>query len=157
MKRLSAALFFGLFLAIGAGASTVSFIVIETGLPQGEKNRNSLRWENNLMDVFFDSGFIVSNAPILRFETKPARDRMQDFIMADLDEAREGGADYFVAAQLDYTADFARPQEVTFIMYRISPASKIHESRIAWKDYKSETDESDDLKKIIRGLIHYLR
>jgi len=155
VKKVTAVLL-GVFFVLNVEAATVSFMVIETGLPQEDaKYERSAVWENALMDVFFDAGHIVSNAPMLRLETKPAGD-LQRVTASDIDEAREGGSDYFIVAQLEYTRGSRTPNEVLLSLFSVTPYKKIHERRVALKSYRSEREELDDLKVIIRGLVSHL-
>lgn len=161
MKKIMAILFLFSFLTFNVGAETVSFIVIETGLSGEGKNQHSLLWENELLDIFFDSGFIVSNAPVTRFETKPEQSKMQDFIIKNTNEAEESGADYFIAVQLDYPAGSAepemKPREAEFNIFKISPFSKLYTKRLSLINNKPAMKESDDVKKIVKGLVQYLQ
>jgi hypothetical protein len=156
IKRL-VLIFLGFFSVFSVEASMISFFVIETGLPrEGERNQHSLYWENTLLDVFFDEGHIVSNAPILRLETKPSVDILRASAF-DMEEARNGGIDFVIFAQLDYlSGSLAPPDEIAFFIYSITGREKIFERHFAGKNYRSMRDEIDDLKIIIRELIPYL-
>jgi hypothetical protein len=94
-----------IFLALGTlPAATVSFLVVETGLAEGSvRPQSSLLWENGLMDAFFDAGYIVSNAPIMRIPEKTT-EKLPGPVRIELDEARNGGADYFIVVLLEYPA-----------------------------------------------------
>jgi hypothetical protein len=135
----------------------VSLVLVETGLPlEGAKNQYSMRWENAFFDVFFDAGYILCNSPMLRFDIKPARS-MEYMIQDEMEEARQGGADYFIIAQLDYVPGSMRPGEISLMMYTITPSKKIYEKKISGKAYRSENEEANDLKAIIRGLVSQIR
>ena len=135
----------------------ISFFVIETGLPQdGDRNQHSLRWENTLLDVFFNAGHIVCNAPILRLETKPEGDFLQSSALDMEEEALNGGVDYIVLAHLDYSQGSQTPLEISFLIYRVRGRAKILERRITGKTYRSAADETDDLKIIVGELVPYL-
>jgi len=154
IKRL-AMIILGFFAAFTVEASMISFFVIETGLPQeGERNQHSVRWENALLDVFFDAGHIVSNAPMLRLETKPAGDIFQSPEFNIEEEAMNGGMDYIVLAQLDYSGA-QTPGEISFFIYRIRGRVKILERRVTGKIYRTAADEIDDLKIIVGELVPY--
>ena len=145
------------FTVFSVEASMVSFFVIETGLPQdGDKNQHSLYWENVLLDVFFDAGHIVCNAPILRLESRPSGDILRASAF-DMEDARNGGIDFVILAQLDFlSGSLAPPGEISFFIYRITGREKIFEKRITGKTYRSTGDEIDDLKIIVRELVPYL-
>ena len=83
-KCLMTVVFLCVFFLFRVEAATVSFLVIETGLTDeaGSRQHSGL-WESGLLDVFFESGHIVSNAPILRLLSKPSGDfpeEAKDFI-----------------------------------------------------------------------------
>jgi hypothetical protein len=131
----------------------VSFFIIESGLPmEGVKNQHSLQWENAFFDVFFDAGYIVSNAPMMRIASK-TKMSIEKFVEDEVDEAREGGADYFIVAQIDYSSDTFTPREVMLTLFRITPYSLIQERKITGKTYKSDKDEIEDLKTIVKGFV----
>jgi hypothetical protein len=89
-------------------AATVSFLVVETGLAEGSiRPQSSLLWENGLMDAFFDAGHIVSNAPIMRIPEKTA-EKLPGPVRIELDQARNGGADYFIVVLLEYPASASK-------------------------------------------------
>jgi hypothetical protein len=156
IKRI-ALVFFVFFTVFSVEASMVSFFVIETGLPkEGERNQHSLYWENALLDVFFDAGHIVCNAPILRLETKPSDDILRASAF-DMEEARNGGVDFVILAQLDFlSGSLAPPDEVSFFIYSIMGREKIYERRFTGKNYKSARDEIDDLKILAGELVLHL-
>jgi hypothetical protein len=142
------AVFLGFFITFTAQAYTVLLSVIETGLPDnGSQNQHSVLWENAFLDVFFEAGYIVSNAPILRLEGKPSGDIIR-FI--DMDEARSAGADYMIVAQLDYTADTPLPLDISLIIYKIDDRKTIIEKQIAER-------KRNDIKAIARGIVPYIR
>jgi len=148
--------FFVFFTVFGVEASMISFIVIETGLPQeGERNYHSVNMENALLDVFFDRGHIVCNFPILRLETKPLGDFLQSSAYSMEEDALNAGVDYIVLAQLDYS-DSVTPGEISFLVYRIRGRVKVLERQIRGKTYRSPRDEIDDLKIIVGELVPYL-
>ena len=134
----------------------ISFLVIETGLPQeGGRNQHSILWENTLLDVFFDSGHIVCNAPMLRYETKPSGDFLLSSALDMEAEALSGGIDYIVFAHLDYSQGSPTPGEISFLIYRVSGRVKVLERRITGRTYRSTGDETDDMKLIVRELVPY--
>jgi len=148
--------FFVFFAVFGVEASMISFVIIETGLPQeGERNQHSMIMENALLDVFFDAGHIVSNAPMLRYETKPSGDFLQSSAYSMEEDALNAGVDYIVLAHLDYS-NSQTPGEISFFIYRIRGRVKVLERQISGKTYRSARDEIDDLKIIVRELVPYL-
>jgi len=81
--------------------ATVSCLVIETGLPTGgPKSQYSTMWENNLMDVLFESGHIVSNGRMIRLDKMPPENLPAE-AERDFQEAKQNGADYFLVAIIE--------------------------------------------------------
>jgi len=156
VKRIMALLLFGVFLVPGIFAAMVSFMIVETGLVQGAgKNQYSERWEDSLLDIFFEAGHIVSNAPILRLETRPSAG-IEAIAESDIEEAGEGGADYFIIAHLDFTSASQSPGTVSLYLFRISPYGKIFERSIEGRSYASIREESEILRNIIMGLMPHI-
>ncbi|MDR2941876.1 MAG: hypothetical protein LBV17_04715 [Treponema sp.] len=152
-KRICLILFLSVSFVLNAQAYMVSVFIIESGLPmEGVKNDHSKQLENAFFDVFFDAGYIVSNTPMMRVPSKPKMS-MEKFVESEVDEAREGGADYFIAAQIDYSGDSLTPSEISLVLFRTTPYMIIQERKVKIKAYKSEKDEIDDLKNIVKGLI----
>ena len=134
----------------------VSFFVVETGVPlEGGRRTHSIQWENALLDVFFDAGYIVSNAATLRLDSKPSGEA-QTVFETDIIEARNTGANYFIIAQLDYNSGSATPMEITLVLFSTNPNKKIYESQMAGKTYRTTREEVDELTKIARGLIPHI-
>jgi len=158
MKKGITALIIGFLLSFNAEAAMVSFYVVETGLQsegQVNPNQHSQRWEGAFLDVFFEAGHIVTNAPIQRLVSKPSGDILRA-IYFDMQEARDSGSDYVVIARLDYGPDTGSPVEVSFYVFKVTPQEKVYEKKINGKTYGSSSDEVDDLKAIARGLIPYI-
>jgi hypothetical protein len=156
----------GIFFCIFAGlavpapvfAYTVSFIVVETGrIEDAQGNGASHLWENELMDVFFNAGHIVSNAQTLRAGRETLKD-FPDEVRGDFDEAREGAVDFFVMALLDYQAsgespETAGPRRVLLKVFRVNPYQKVYE-----QEYSGPAgDESARAKKAAGAILSHLR
>jgi hypothetical protein len=155
-KQIALVVIFGVFLNLSAGASMVSFFVIETGVSENERNNeHSLYWENSFMDVFFDTGHIVSNAPLLRLEARPSGDILRT-INFDIEEAFALGIEYLLIAQLDYVEGSRHPSEILFFIYKVDTGEKILERRIPGRTYRTTRDEVDGIKTIVRGLVPYI-
>jgi hypothetical protein len=138
------------FLILNAGASTVSFFVIETGVnPDGRNFNHSFLWENALLDVFFEAGYIVSNDDMLRMQRKP-----YDLLsVIDLDSLMMVGVDYLIIAQLDYSGEIQVPQEIMLFVYKINPPEKLFQSLVT----ERPGNDINDIKSITRGLINHVR
>ena len=152
MKKGIVTFIFGIFLVFSAEAM-ISFHVIETGLPyESERNKHSIQWENAFWDVFFDAGYIVSNYPILRLESKPD-ENILEVSGFDIFEAMQGGIDYILIAQLDYKEAGQEPKDISIYIFTIAKSEMIYKKHFTGKTYKSEREEKDEIKKIINDQI----
>jgi len=147
------AIFIGLFfLNFNIAASMVSFYIIETGLPDnGKIFQQSVSWEDAFLEVFFDGGFIVSNAPILRLDDKPEGDIL-DYV--NMHEAEKAGVDFLVIAQLDYVELI--PSEISFFIYKVTSTKKLMESKVQVRQIKVAREEYEYMKTVVRGLVGYI-
>ena len=111
-------------------AYTVSFVVVETGLPQGYPTAEASKfWEAGLLDVFFNAGHIVSNAPIARVQEDLDGSMFIPDIQGEYNEAVDGGAQFFILVLLDYTGkDYTgnrnmipRPQAISIRLFGTNP------------------------------------
>jgi hypothetical protein len=146
-------------------AATVSFLVIETGLRETPGTSETPRgysalWEDSLLDVFFEAGHIVSNAPVMRLSRFPVEDFPEE-ALADLTEATEGGAEFFILAQLDYlsvqTNTEPVPQNIALRVYRTRPYAMVHEERLNGLGASTAKDESARAKQIVSRLIPHIK
>jgi len=153
VKKAAAIFIFGILFVLNIEATMVSFFVVETGVPTEVGRRmHSMQWENTLLDVFFDEGYIVSNAVTLRLDSKPSGE-IQKVFEADIREARSTGANFFIIAQLDYSSGSLMPLEITLVLFNADENRKIYESQIAGKTYRTTREEVDELRIIAKGLI----
>ncbi|MDR3167138.1 MAG: hypothetical protein LBT93_04270 [Treponema sp.] len=161
LKRVGGVVCLSLLLSVPLSAATVSFLVIETGLWEGEgRSEFSTLWETGLMDVFFDSGHIVSNAPIMRLPVNPEGE-FPDEAQRDLEEAREGGAEFFVLALLDYagssgTGAQRHPRIISLKLFRIDPYGLLFEQRYTGTVTASANEEFFNAKKAAQTIIPHL-
>jgi hypothetical protein len=158
-KRLWLVFPLWIFLVSPLSAATISFLVIETGLREEPGNTGySALWENSLLDVFFEAGHIVSNAPVMRLNRLPAEDFPRE-ALADLSEATEGGAEFFILAQLDYrpSPTEAAPRNIALRIYRTRPYGLVYEERLEDLDPSAARDESARAKQLVRRLIPYIK
>jgi len=132
-------------------AATVSVLVIETGLPSGKgQSQSASVWESGVMDAFFDAGFIVSNAPSLQLDIAPS---MQLPIEARryYEEARLGGADFFVVVQLIYpnqpdgltsgASVQEQPKSVSIAVFKISSGELIYQASVGSRNFGNPSEE----------------
>ncbi|MDR2630955.1 MAG: hypothetical protein LBC60_08545 [Spirochaetaceae bacterium] len=151
--------FIGLAVPAPVFAYTVSFVVIETGPVQDGVVRDSANlWENGLMDVFFNAGHIVSNAHTLRVTREILKD-FPDEVQGDIDEARQGGVDFFVMALLDYPeADkvpgtAVKPRQILLRVFSVNPYQKVYEQKYSGP----VRDELTQVKSAARSILPHLR
>ncbi|MDR2102522.1 MAG: hypothetical protein LBP42_00295 [Treponema sp.] len=157
-RRLWVCVCLSLLGSVPLSALTVSFLVIETGLGEGEgRNDFSTLWETSLMDVFFDEGHIVSNAPMMRLPEKPEGEFPREAVK-DLQEAREGGADFFILALLDYTGSPAAgnqrpPRTVSLRLFKINPYQFLFKQLFLGTVSASVKDDFLNAKEAVQSII----
>lgn len=142
-------------------ASTVSFLVIETGLgEESPANESSTLWETALMDVFFDTGHIVSNAPVLRLPEKPAQEFPEE-ARVDFNEALSGGAEFFIIALLDYQGtspgERPKPRNVSLRIFRIRPYQVLFKQDYSGGVTVSAEEELAGAKSVARTITGHLK
>jgi len=157
MKKIIASLFLSCVLFVStAEASLISFLVVETGLSHNSgRNRHSVLWENAFMDVFFDSGYIVSNYPMQRLDYLP-EGNIQDISGFDVFEAKDASVNYILIAQLDFNSPINAPDLISLFVFKVEQHEIIYEKQIKGKTYGSERDANNDLKNIIRELVKFV-
>jgi hypothetical protein len=164
LKKLTGAVFFAAVLSVSAQAATVSFMVIETGIREEIPTVDSSRlWEYALLDVFFDTGHIVSNAPIVRVAEKPQKN-LPDEARALMDEALEGGAEFFILAVLDYQntpqagTGQLQPRSISLRLFQTAPYRFLYSQEYNAKDFRAaEKDEISNAMNIARTIATHLR
>jgi hypothetical protein len=130
--------------------ATVSCLVIETGLPQGgSKSQYSTLWENNLLDVLFETGHIVSNGRMIRLNNKPA-ESFPEAAEKDFQEARQNRMDYFLIAIIEQNS--GEGQTVSLLLFSTNSQKLIQELVYADNSHKSQREETESIKRAI-GLI----
>jgi len=156
-KRFVIVVILGLLLNFSTWASMISIFVVETGLSNNRtESPHSVQWENAFLDVFFDSGYIVSNAPILRLDKKPESENgLLGEVSLDLQDARRAGIDYILITILDFSGELQFPGKISFYIYNLNTEERIIEREIAGKTYRSTGEEFEDLKSIARGFVPF--
>jgi hypothetical protein len=152
---------FGLLFFIFAVPSllgvTVLCMVAESGLPpQGPRNQYSIAWENALMEVLFESGFIASNAPILRLGHKGGGGLLVE-LEAEIEAAREGGADYFLVAAIEFADAPPRPQTIALKLYGIKTGAVIFEQVHERGTYRTAREENEEIKKYASAAVGHIK
>jgi hypothetical protein len=127
---------------ISLQAATVSVLVVETGLPPGTGPSPSASiWESGIMDAFFDAGHIVSNAPILQIPDMQ-NSEMPPEARREFDQARIGGADFFVMVLLSYPADsLEHPKEVSIRLFSVSTGKMIYQTSLTVQVWENPEEE----------------
>ena len=132
------------------GAATVSVLVIESGLPPGIGCTPSAEvWESGMMDVFFDAGHIVSNAPCQQIPALvyEVSGTLPLNAGSEFDEARLGGSDFFVLVLLNYRGDTGEsPKDVFIRVFRVSSGELLYETKVAGKTWGNIDEEFLDAK-----------
>lgn len=123
--------------------ATVSFLVIEAGLPEEfPASQHSRMWENGLMDVFFEMGHIVSNSPIMRLPYIP-EEGFPDEAERDFESAQEGGMEYFLIAVVNHPS----PHHVTLRLFRTSSRQMLQEHKYTDRNFTTRKEELDAVKE----------
>jgi hypothetical protein len=164
LKNFSIVAFFALIVTVSAQGATVSFMVIETGLVEETPVISSSRlWEDALLDVFFDTGHIVSNTPIVRISEKPQKN-LPDEARTFLGEAVEAGAEFFIVAVLDYQnspgADLfvSKPRSVSLRLFKTEPYRFLYSQEYTpTKIHIVDSAEMADAISAVRGIASHLK
>jgi hypothetical protein len=131
--------------------ANVSCLVIETGLPsEGTKSQYSTTWENNLMDVFFDTGHIVSNARMIRLDRKPA-ENFPGAAERDYQEARANGMEYFLIAIIEQN------KTVSLRLFSTNSQKLIKEQVYTDNKPASAKEENESIKRTINLIAAQIR
>jgi hypothetical protein len=161
--------FLGAFFLVSVSAfcANVSVLIVETGIKNGLPERNGEvtgLWESGLMDVFFEAGHIVTNAPAFAIEEKPRL--LPGEIQSCILDAEDGGVDYFILGYLNYdykalvdagSTDAPRPVTVNFELYQVKAQRKIWTQRVELsKTAVSIKEELLRVKRAARSLIVHL-
>ena len=146
MKKTGLLLIFGLLCSLSLSAATVSVLVLETGLPPGNGCTPSAEvWESGMMDAFFDAGHIVSNAPCQQIVSAAygATKGLPMEAGSDFDQARIGGADFFILVLLNYQGDISEnpTKEICIRVFQVSSGDLLYETQLtrrAWENIDEE-------------------
>ena len=162
-KRIGIALFLWGLLIFPLSASMVCFLVIEAGIPaSANAGEYAYHWEGGLMGAFFDAGHIVSNSPVMRLENLPLaeleRGELPREILADYNDALEGGAEFFILAILEFNSDGGqiRPGEISIRVFNTGTRALIYEEKIPVRDTNNPRDElmnAQDAGRVIAAQI----
>jgi len=137
----------GLIAVFPLKAATVSFMVMETGQNKDDPNgQYSILWENGLLEVFFESGHIVSNFPIMRIAENPAGDFPGE-AKENFENAQMGGMDYFLVSIVDYTRS-----GVSVRLFNTKSPRMIREEKYTVKSFKNSNEEYENIKTAVTAI-----
>jgi hypothetical protein len=159
--RVFTALGFLMIPGLSLGAHMISFLMVETGISESSPAAEaSSLWENGLMDIFFDAGHIVSNAPVKRISAEGGK-KLPDEVQREFNEAAAGGAEFFVLALLDYQGSFElpelKPQRVVLRLFRIKPYQLLGEQQYSGRTTGPVKEELAAAKSTARKIIPYIK
>jgi hypothetical protein len=109
-------------------------------------NQYPVFWENSLLDIFFESGHIVSNSPIVQLSAKPSGN-FPDEAERDYESAQQGGIGYFMVAIVDYLQS-----DVSLRLFSTDSRVMIREQNYAVKTFRNVKDEQENIKAAIRTM-----
>ena len=157
MKKHCCMIILALLGFMSLGAATVSVVVVETGLsPEKGCTPSASVWESGIMDVFFEAGHIVSNAPCSQIIS--ASGLLPSEVNQDFDQARVGGAEFFVLVILNHPRD--KPEnfkEVIIRIFRVSTGELLHETSVSGRAWGNSEDEFLAAKQNAGNLVPRLR
>jgi hypothetical protein len=157
-KGLAIFLFFFAVTVYSASAATISIQVVEIG--SNSNTDVAGLWETGMMDVFFDTGYIVSNSPALNIPNIDGEE-IAELTKNAFEEAYIGGADYFIIAELIYTklekSGIQRPDQVVLKLYKIQPYSILYDNAYKTESNIPLTEEISNAKNAARMLLPYIR
>ena len=158
-KRFLVTVLLFMLLAFSASASTISFLVVETGLNDGISGpqTSSRLWEEGLMAFFFDAGHIVTNNPILRMNSKVPAEIRGTVVEHDFDEAVMGGAEYVVLGFLEYETQGSRvvASRMNIKVYTTVPEELVYEQ--IFPVGRNATEENQLVRNAGRTIISYIK
>jgi hypothetical protein len=103
-----------------------------------------------MMDSFFDAGHIVSNSPILRIEhfEQSSGEKLPPEARRELDEARLGGADFFVVILLNYEDNpQGRPLDILIRIFRTTGGQMVYETKCGSYNGVKAEEEFQQIKQ----------
>lgn len=142
-------------------AENVSVMVIEAGAGATTAEANASSWEDNIMDVFFNEGHIVSNARARRIASFPPEEIPEE-ALRDLQEASEGGSEYFVIAFLGYGEsgkdEKTKPNTVRLRLYRVNPYRYVREEVVSVQGKATPIDVVlQRTRTAVKNMIPYMK
>ena len=133
-------------ISLPLNAANLSFLIIESGLPDRSKTSPySIMLENELFDMLFEMGHIVSNAPILQLDIKPD-EVFPSEAERDFELAKEGGMEYFIIGLVDHSSF---TNNVLLRMFNINSRKMLGEISFSGRQANSPRETSENIKKSI--------
>jgi hypothetical protein len=109
------------------------------------------------MDVFFEAGHIVSNAPIMHIVERPESSFPEENSAA-IQQAYAGGAEYLVIAILDYegVTKPARPRVVSLRLFHLYPYKLLFEEIYSNSGQTPMSEEISHAKRTAQMIIPHI-
>ncbi len=123
-------------------ARQISIQIVQHDTINDSVRENSLQLEDELMTVFFESGYIVTNSPAVTSKA---------LIKTGMGEAYDGCSEYFVQLRLFYDEPKNDLQKVDWTLYSVLTGKKIKESSV--KEIAVTKKNTKDLHKLSIELI----
>ncbi|GHU41635.1 hypothetical protein FACS1894190_09980 [Spirochaetia bacterium] len=140
-------------------AASVSVLVVETGLNESSVNGLADIWESGIMDVLFNAGHIVCNSTPL-YIPEIADEEIPSKLYLSLEEAEEGGVEYFLIAMLNYgnrnEVKNARPDQITLKLFNVTYKNILYTQNIDKPETRTYRDEFSNAQKAARIIMPYL-
>jgi len=141
---LFAGLFLGFIAVFPLNAATISFLVMETGQSKEDPaGQYPILWENGLLEIFFESGHIVTNFPIMKIVEKPA-DGFPDEAENEFENARTGGMDFFLVGIVDYARS-----GVSLRLFSTKSSKMIQEQKYTVTSFRNTKEEYENIKAAV--------
>ncbi|MCL2043441.1 MAG: hypothetical protein FWG89_04810 [Treponema sp.] len=139
---------------IPLNAASISILVIEAGLSSSSPaSSKSAMWENGLMDVFFESGHIVTNASISRLPDIPDEEEIPYLTEREFDEAKEGGMNFFLVAIVSHPS----PHNVILRLFSTETSEMLLEYSYTDSTHRSDRAEYESIKENIMSFAAGIR
>lgn len=129
-------------------ARQISIQIVQHDAINDSVRENSLQLEDELMTVFFESGYIVTNSPAV---TSKSEETDTALIKTGMGEAYDGCSEYFVQLRLFYDEPKNDLQKVDWTLYSVITGKKIKESSV--KEIAVTKKNTKDLHKLSIELI----
>lgn len=108
-------------------AKNISVQIIQNGpAMNGNVCASSSLIEQTIVGYFFDSGYIVSSSPVFI-----GNDKDVNSLKSALQENAEGGMDYLVRVEVDYTPETSNPNAILLANIK----------QVTWKNYAVSSGE----------------